>query len=118
MKRMLFMLAALPLLFMGCSKDDEPGGNSLNGTMWVSEQVWDGIRGTETLIFSDKQVTIEAKTNDGSISTTVQGTYTYNPPTIVILVSYNGQSVSLDMVVDGNQIKYETDGKTFIYNKQ
>ncbi|MDR1181847.1 MAG: DUF4923 family protein [Bacteroidales bacterium] len=119
MKRIVFLLAVLPLLFAGCSKDDEDDGNPLKGTKWVSEQILNnGEPGTETITFGDQDVTIEARTNDGLIGNTVHGTYTYNPPTIVILFSFNGQSVSLHMTLDGNKIKYENDGKTYIYNKQ
>lgn len=118
-KRVLLLLAMLPALVVGCSKDEETNDNPLKDTKWVSEQVWSGgIRGTETLTFGDKNVTIEAVSNDGSISNKVNGTYTYNPPTIVILVSSNGQSVTISMTVDGNKISYETNGTTYIYNKQ
>lgn len=119
MKKILFAIASVAMMLMiGCKKDDGVKELSLNGTKWVSEQVWGGIKGTEALMFGDKTVTIEAKSEDGTISNKVTGTYTYNHPTVIILVTSSSGSVSMEMTVSGNNIEFRKDGRTYFYEKQ
>ncbi len=119
MKKNLFAIAIVAMmLLIGCKKEDDVKELSLNGTKWVSEQIWDGIKGTETLMFGDKTVTIEAKSKDGAISNKIVGTYTYNHPAIVILVTSEKGSMSLQMTVNGDNIEFSKEGESYIYKKQ
>jgi uncharacterized lipoprotein NlpE involved in copper resistance len=114
MKKILFlMIAAIAL--SGCNNKDEVT-DSLKGTVWVCER---DESMTETIRFTDdKNVTVELKSNDGKINNSIKGTYTYNPPTIVIHVYLDGESVSVSMTLKGNTIELISEDGTFIYEKK
>jgi hypothetical protein len=84
MKKVLFVLAVvLPLVFSGCSKDDEtPLSNDLNGTTWICS----GDNLSISLVFSE---TTAYGTNTEYGRIVYQGTmlYEYRPPIVTFFES-------------------------------
>jgi hypothetical protein len=83
MKRIILLLAVLPLLFAGCAseEDNEPTQDELSGTCWFQDIT---IRESYTFWFGKNgKCTVEWKTGIGDPITFV-GTYVYNKPNIII----------------------------------
>lgn len=121
MKKLLITaIAIVGVVFAleACSSDSAKDDLTLAGSKWVSEQEWNGIKGTETLQFAETQVFVTARSNDGAIDQTVRGTYTYNHPHIVLLFTSGENSGSLEMERKGNTIEYIRDGITYVYTKK
>jgi uncharacterized lipoprotein NlpE involved in copper resistance len=118
MKKILFLtIAAIALL--GCNNENDEVTDKLGGTVWVNEQTWDDVPVTVTLRFTDdKNVTLEAKSNDGKVSESVKCTYTFNPPTIMIFTPFEEESEFISMTLKGNTIEHVAEDGTYIFKKK
>jgi hypothetical protein len=116
MRKVLFILAAIvPLLFAGCNKDNDDSDDSddsvsLEGTTWICLDDY----APRLLEFSKKTFVMTwevGTTHEDSAS----GTYTYNPPKIVL----NADDVSVSGRVDENQLVLDEGvDYPFIFEKQ
>lgn len=76
MKKILFLLAMLPMLvFTACSSDDDENDYSLNGTTWTNDE--DGLREIQ---FTQAEFTYRY-VYEGVVDSDL-GTYTYTPPIV------------------------------------
>jgi hypothetical protein len=123
MRKILFLTIAV-IALCGCSneKDDEII-DSLSGTVWVNEQTWEDGPVTVTLRFtSDKNVTIEMKSNDGPVTESVKCNYAYNPPTIIIFSPFEEleeeEEEFISMTLKGNTIEFIDDDEIYIFKKK
>ncbi len=108
MKKVLFLLFTV-LAFMSCSSDnDNDAIGTLNGTTWISPDDGDGIR---TLIFASNTYTYKVE-YAGEVQTS-SGSYTYNPPKVMMKEGANTLSATIsdtklttDPTKDGDYIVY------------
>lgn len=91
MKRIMFLLAFLPMfVFTACSDDDKEEKNALNGSKWIWENGIYGLvnGGTwyQTIEFtSNNTYTHYYKSKDGIIQDKTEGSkYEYNHPNVVL----------------------------------
>jgi hypothetical protein len=120
MKKILFLTIAAIALF-GCNNENDEVTDKLGGTVWVNEQVWDDGPVTVILRFTDdKNVTIETKSNDGTINESVKCTYTFNPPTIIIFspLDFDEEPGFISMTLKGNTIEHVGEDGTYIFKKK
>jgi hypothetical protein len=98
MRKIVFLLAVLPLLFAGCSKDDsEPENYNLVGTLWSAFNYKSAIDGTNVyrmIRFKNKS---ELEYYSASEKTKIIGDinvlpYVYNHPKIS--VTFNGENMN------------------------
>lgn len=108
MKKNIFFMLLILTLFMSCSGSDDESTESLNGTTWVSPDDGDGVR---TIVFGSTTFSfkIEYAGNVDSSS----GTYTYNPPKVVLTqggvswpATISGSKMTTDTTEDGDYVIY------------
>ena len=120
-KTILALTAALAIItaFASCKKENDNYNDTLNETIWVSEQILsNGERGTETLFFKSDDVVIETASLESDISLKYYGKYQYHYPRIVITLSLQGAETSISMFMKNGYIEFTTNGKTFRYYKK
>lgn len=123
MKKTLLLFALiLPLIFCGCSNDDDD--NSLEGTVWQYSDNSEGIEESGTLTFSKSTVKlvvilkgdldgngiVEEKKQEGT------GTYIYDHPNVII--EFDGEKETL--TVSGNKMTStpDEDGDFIVFQKK
>lgn len=104
MKKILFLLAMLPMMF-ACSSDDDKLIESLAGTVWESYDKWDNFEAIRVITFKNEtscHVKVEEKTN-GKVdySSSATGSYEYMD-NVVIIKWQDGYSES--GVINGNKM--------------
>ena len=118
----LFLLMAIlipAIAFTACSDDDEPeANNELVGTTWtcIDNDTEHGYYSLETLSFKSgsKCVYTMIEKEDGVTVTdfSINGTYTFNPPVVIISMSYEGENATMNLTVSDNKM-ISKDGYTF-----
>ena len=115
MRKYLLLIATVATLVLtGCSKDE--GNDALAGTTWNCTYTDGNYSSVEYLIFASasKCTYTMLEKQDGEVITDISanGTYSYNPPTLIVSVTYQGETATKKLTVSGNEM---TDGEyTFV----
>lgn len=120
-KTILALMATLAIItvFASCKKDNDNYNDTLNGTVWVSEQIFsNGERGIETISFKKDDVEIESFSLESDTSVKVYGKYQYYYPRIVITILVKGVDTSIRMFMKNGYLEFTTNGKTLRYYKR
>lgn len=119
MKKFLFATMALifmALAFAGCSNDDE-SSDALNGTTWM----YSGSYATQAITFAGTTFKGKITLKNQNITSEVEGTYVYYPPTIHITFfdPDEDKKVTSSGVVEGNKMTFvDEEGDVLTYTKQ
>jgi hypothetical protein len=135
MKKIITLLIALPILFVGCSKEDS---DSLDGTVWRAEKEFERInlpsypgepvpestKIEEEYMFSFTKLTVTLKVNtteylpegERQYSNEHQGDYRYEHPEIILNVGNGDFNYGKR---DGNSLIFINNyGEEYVFTKQ
>jgi len=124
-------LLGIMIFSVGCKKDDKVDEKalSLDGTSWKGtysgNQYGTSYTGTVVVSFQQSNFTwVETDVYDNYYSPntyTINGTYTYNHPTVILQSNGSGSVSSITGTVSGNQMSamsQMTNGQTVVLTKQ
>lgn len=106
----------MALAFAGCSNDDE-SSDALNGTTWMYSDSY----ATQAITFAGTTFKGKITLKNQNITSEVEGTYVYYPPTIHITFfdSDEDKKVTSSGVVEGNKMTFvDEEGDVLTYTKQ